>query len=98
MKKDRYLSKIFGLNKNYNTEILEIEEKNSENWSQENSSDKNEQIIENFSTNVSEEDQTESELERIEGLDDFDTNSQENLDSKEEDLLQIPAFLRRQAN
>ena len=86
------------MNKNYNTEVLEIEEKNSENWEQDDSNEKNEQIIENFSTNVSEEDLTESELERIEGLDDFDTNSQENLNSKEEDLLQIPAFLRRQAN
>ena len=86
------------MKKDYNTEVLEIEEKNSENWDQDNSNDKNEQVIENFSTNVAEEDLTESELERIEGLDDFDTNSQENLDSKEEDLLQIPAFLRRQAN
>ena len=86
------------MKKDYNTEVLEIEEKNSENWDQDNSNDKNEQVIENFSTNVAEEDLTESELERIEGLDDFDTNNQENLDSKEEDLLQIPAFLRRQAN
>ena len=86
------------MNKNYNNEVLEIEEKNTENWDQGNSNDKNEQVIENFSTNVAEEGLTESELERIEGLDDFDTNSQENLNSKEEDLLQIPAFLRRQAN
>ena len=98
IEKRSIFSKLFGLNKNYNTEVLEIEEKNSENWEQDDSNEKNEQIIENFSTNVSEEDLTESELERIEGLDDFDTNSQENLNSKEEDLLQIPAFLRRQAN
>ena len=98
IEKRSIFSKIFGLKKNYNTEVLEIEEKESENWDQDNTNDKNEQVIENFSTNVAEEDLTESELERIEGLDDFDTNNQENLDSKEEDLLQIPAFLRRQAN
>ncbi len=98
IEKRSIFSKIFGLKKNNDTEVLEIKEKNSENWNQDNSNDKNEQVVENFSTNVTEEDLTEPELERIEGLNDFDTNNQENLDSKEEDLLQIPAFLRRQAN
>ncbi|MAI29164.1 MAG: cell division protein FtsZ [Rickettsiales bacterium] len=88
-------SKIFGLKHNVKNESnIDKDEQNITNF--DNNSENNENdSLQNLSNESIQE--IKSEFEMIDDFSEYDKQS-ESQNSKEDDLLQIPAFLRRQAN
>ena len=96
-KKTSFFSKIFGLNRVKREKAPEIDEQKPSIINEESTSRENSSVIEQFVPSPQEPlDQTE--LDEVDESISFEVRNQSNNNEKDEDLLQIPAFLRRQAN
>ena len=93
----RTFSKIFGLKNNVkNDNNTTNEDQNIANVNN-NLEDKEKDTLQSLSNQSIEEIKSESELDMIDDYNHYD-DEMESQRNKEDDLLQIPAFLRRQAN
>ena len=90
-------SKIFGLKNNVKNESNTTNQEKNMADKNDNLENKEKDTLQSLSNQSIEEINSESEFEMIDDYNNYDreTESQSN---KEDDLLQIPAFLRRQAN
>ena len=95
--KRSFFSKIFGLKNNLKNESNAPNEDQNIADTNNNLENKEQDTLQSLSNQSIEEIKSESEFDMIDDYNDYDgeTESQRN---KEDDLLQIPAFLRRQAN
>ena len=95
--KKSIFSKIFGLKSNVKNESNSTKEDQNIADINNNLEDKEKDTLQNLSNQSIEEIKSESEFDLIDDYNNYDGET-ESERIKEDDLLQIPAFLRRQAN
>ena len=93
--KRSFLSKIFGLKNNFKNESKTINLEQNISHQENNPKSVEKDTLEDLSNENVEE--IKPEFEMIDDYNEYD-NQSESQSNKEDDLLQIPAFLRRQAN
>ena len=94
--KKSIFSKIFGLKYNVKNESNTTNEDQNISDTNNNLEDKEKDTLQNLSNQSIEEIKSESEFDMIDDYNHYDGETES--ERKEDDLLQIPAFLRRQAN